>query len=362
MAETRYRLNQIYFYLTEGCNLACRHCWLAPKYDTDGRKYPVLPVELFETAVREGKPLGLSGVKLTGGEPLLHPRFGDILEIVRREEMRLTIETNGLLCTPAVAAEIAKSPHRFVSVSIDGAEAATHEAIRGVKGSFEAACAAVRTLAGHDIRPQVIMTVMRDNMAQAEAMVRLAEGLGAASVKFNIVQPTARGEKMHNEEGTLRVSELIALGHRVEKDLQATTKMRLHFDYPQAFRSLSSLASGHGRGACGIMGIIGIIATGLYALCGIGEHIPELVFGKVGVDALADVWNDNVMLNAIRDGVPSKLEGVCGRCLMRRRCLASCIAQNYYRNKNLYSPFWFCETAEREGLFPVSRLEATAGG
>lgn len=357
MAETRFHLNQIYFYLTEGCNLACRHCWLAPKYDADGSKYPVLPVELFETAVREGKPLGLSGVKLTGGEPLLHPRFLDILEITRREDMRLTIETNGLLCTPAVADEIAKSKNPFVSVSLDGADAATHEGVRGVKGSFEAACAAVRTLSEHKLRPQVIMTVMRRNVTQAEAMVRLAEGLGAASVKFNIVQPTARGESLHDAEETLRIPELIALGHRVEKDLQPTTKMRLHFDYPQAFRSLSSLASGNGRGTCGIMGIIGVIATGLYALCGIGEHIPEFIFGKVGVDPLADVWNNNPMLNAIRDGVPSKLEGVCGRCLMRRRCLASCIAQNYYRNKNLYSPFWFCETAEAEGLFPVSRLE-----
>ena len=68
-------LNQLYFYLTEGCNLACRHCWLAPKLDAAGDRYPTLPVELFETAIREAKPLGLSAVKLTGGEPLLHPRI-----------------------------------------------------------------------------------------------------------------------------------------------------------------------------------------------------------------------------------------------------------------------------------------------
>ncbi len=215
MAETRFHLNQIYFYLTEGCNLACRHCWLAPKFDADGSRYPVLPVELFETAVREGKPLGLSGVKLTGGEPLLHPRFLDILEIIRREEMRLTIETNGVLCTPAIAAEIAKSPNRFVSVSLDGADAATHEAVRGVKGSFDAACAAVRTLSEAGLKPQVIMTIMRSNMHQAGAMVRLADGLGAASVKFNIVQPTARGEKLHDADETLKVRDLIALGRRV---------------------------------------------------------------------------------------------------------------------------------------------------
>ena len=112
-------INTLYFYLTEGCNLACRHCWIGPHFDAAGQHSPSLPVELFETAIREAKPLGLSSVKLTGGEPLLHPHFRRLLEVVRREELRLIIETNGLLCTPEIAAEIAKSPNRFVSVSID---------------------------------------------------------------------------------------------------------------------------------------------------------------------------------------------------------------------------------------------------
>ena len=77
--EERWPLHQIYFYLTEGCNLACRHCWLAPGFDADGSTYPTLPVELFETAIREGKPLGLHEIKLTGGEPLLHPQITRLL-------------------------------------------------------------------------------------------------------------------------------------------------------------------------------------------------------------------------------------------------------------------------------------------
>src|SRR5450756_565917 len=72
-------INTLYFYLTEGCNLACRHCWMGPRFDATGNHYPTLPVELFETAIREAKPLGLTGVKLTGGEPLLHPHFTRLL-------------------------------------------------------------------------------------------------------------------------------------------------------------------------------------------------------------------------------------------------------------------------------------------
>jgi len=349
-------LRQLYFYLTEGCNLACRHCWLAPKFDPDGSRYAMLPVEAFETVVHEAKPLGLNGVKLTGGEPLLHPEFVGLLEIVRREKLRLTVETNGLLCTPEMAAEIAKSPRPFVSVSMDGADAATHEWVRGVAGSFEAACQAVRNLVAAGIRPQIIFSVMRGNVHQAEAVVRLAEGLGAESVKFNVIQPTARGEKLHQAEGTLGVAELIALGHHVDHEVAPTTRLRLVFDYPVAFRPLSRLSSGDGCGVCGIFTILGVIPSGQYALCGIGEQVPDLVFGVVGRDPLEMVWKENPMLNAIRAGLPGDLTGVCGTCLMKARCLGSCIAQNYYRTGSLWAPFWFCEQAEADGLFPESRV------
>jgi len=351
-----WSLNQIYFYLTAGCNLACRHCWLAPGFDADGSKYPVLPVELFEAAICEAKPLGLSTVKLTGGEPLLHPQIMHLLEIVRREELTLTVETNGLLCTPAMAKEIAKFPDRFVSVSIDGADAATHEWVRGVTGCFDKACQAVRNLAAADIAPQVIMTVMRSNADQIESVVHLAGELGASSVKFNIVQPSARGERLHEKDQALSIAELIRLGRHVEMDLAPKTKMSLFFDYPLAFRPLSRMASGDGCDICGILGILGVIPTGEYALCGIGSQIPELVFGEVGEDKLEEVWRKNQVLQELREGLPGRLGGVCTRCLMRHQCLGSCIAQNYYDAGTLWAPFWFCQQAEEAGLFPASRL------
>jgi SynChlorMet cassette radical SAM/SPASM protein ScmF len=353
-------LDSIYFYLTEGCNLACRHCWLAPKLDATGDHYPTLPVELFETAIREAKPLGLTGVKLTGGEPLLHPQITTLLKIVRREELALTVETNGLLCTPEIAAQIAKSPKRFVSVSLDGIDAATHESIRGVKGSFEGARRAVQTLVEAGIRPQIIFTIMRINADQTESAIRMAEEMGAESVKFNLVQPTARGEGMHKNQETLSVAELIELGRYVEQHLSRTTKLRLFFDYPQAFRGLSRMMSPGGCSICGIFGIVGVIASGHYALCGIGEKVPDLIFGKVGKESLEKIWRENGILNKLRDGLPELLEGVCSCCLMKQRCLGSCIAQNYYSNSSLWAPYWFCRQAEEAGLFPQSRVQTKA--
>jgi radical SAM protein with 4Fe4S-binding SPASM domain len=111
-----------------------------------------------------------------------------------------------------------------------------------------------------------------------------------------------------------------------------------------------------GCGLCGIFGIIGVLGSGRYSICGIGETTPELIFGHAATDKLKDIWQNNAVLKAIREGLPSKLEGLCGRCLMKNRCLGNCIAQNYYSNQNLFAPYWYCHQAEAKGLFPQSRL------
>jgi SynChlorMet cassette radical SAM/SPASM protein ScmF len=357
--QRAHSLRQIYFYLTEGCNLKCRHCWIAPKYQQPGRSYPALDPDLFRSIIEQAKPLGLSGVKLTGGEPLLHPRIREVLEVVRSEELRLTVETNGILCTPKLAEEMrATSENTFVSVSIDGVDAKTYEWVRGVDGSFDAALEGVRNLVNAGFRPQIIMCVMRRNKEQMEPIVRLAERLGAGSVKFNLVQSTARGEKMHAAMETLSIEELVELGSWVENSLSGFTDIRLLYSHPMAFRPLGKMFGdkGDGCGVCGILGILGVLADGSYALCGIGETVPELVFGHATEDRLEDVWKEAPVLKDLREGFPRKLEGICADCLMKGRCLGSCVAQNYYSSKNLWAPYWYCEEARKAGLFPPTRL------
>jgi SynChlorMet cassette radical SAM/SPASM protein ScmF len=352
-------LKTIYFYLTEGCNLRCRHCWLEPPHQSEKRQYPALEPALFRHILQQARPLGLSSVKLTGGEPLMHPRIGEILEILRSEELRFIVETNGVLCTPGLARDLARCGAGHVSVSLDGTDARTHEWVRGVEGCFEAALDGIRNLVAAGIRPQVIMSLMRCNVGQIEPLVRMAESFGCSSVKFNLVQPTARGEKMHEKGETLGIEEMISLGKWIENDLARKVRIRTFSGYPAAFRALGRLFSRDGDcGICGIRGILGVLAGGSYALCGIGETVPELVFGHASRDSLSDVWGGSPVLKEIREGMPRRLEGVCGECLMKGVCLGSCIAQNYYRSRSLWAPFWFCEEARREGLFPEARLQS----
>ncbi|NIM89673.1 MAG: SynChlorMet cassette radical SAM/SPASM protein ScmF [Candidatus Aminicenantes bacterium] len=356
---SKYPLNYIYFYLTEGCNLRCRHCWIEPKFQNKDHVYPSLDLNLFRSIIEQAKRLGLSGVKLTGGEPLLHPQIHQILELVRMENLRLTVETNGVSCTRELSEKMAVCQNAFISVSLDGATAETHEWVRGVPGCFEDALAGIRNLVKAGFRPQIIMTIMRHNKEEIESLVHLAESLGVGSVKLNILQPTARGERMHERGEALSIEELVRLGQWVEDTLSASTNLRIYHSHPLAFRPLGKMFgdNGDGRcGICGILGILGVLAYGSYALCGIGETVPELVFGHSATDRLEDIWNNTRALKELRKGLPRRLEGICSDCLMKEHCLGSCVAQNYYCSKNLWAGYWYCEEAQKRGLFPESRL------
>jgi SynChlorMet cassette radical SAM/SPASM protein ScmF len=143
----------------------------------------------------------------------------------------------------------------------------------------------------------------------------------------------------------------------LDSDLSSRTSLKLFFDHPLAFRPLGKMFSpnSNGCGRCGIHGILGVLADGSFALCGIGENVPELIFVHISTSPLREVWNANRVLTDIRKGLPGRLEGICGSCIMQSLCLGSCIAQNYYRRKDLWAPFWYCEQAEMAGLFPGSR-------
>jgi SynChlorMet cassette radical SAM/SPASM protein ScmF len=320
------------------------------------QRYFIAP-EVFEAAVREAKPLGLASVKWTGGEPTIHPEFPRLLRLQKKHGLRGSVETNGLEMTGRLARTMSRNGVWHVAVSLDGAVPRTHDSIRGVKGAHRRALKGIANLTAAGYRPQIIMTLMRKNAGELEDMLALAEGVGASSVKFNIVQPTLRGDNLHATGEALTVGELLEINKRLARELRGRHRIKIFMDVPMAFRSLKTILDGDGCCVCGILTILGLLADGSYALCGIGESVPDLVFGRAGENSLKDLWEGNPVLKRLRDGIPNKLKGVCGRCLMKGACLGSCVAQGYYRSRDILSAFWFCEQAEAQGLFPQTRLQ-----
>ena len=354
--QTNYKLKYLYFYLTDGCNLNCRHCYINPKFIFKNSNIKFLDLEVFEKVIKEAKTLGLIGVKLTGGEPLLHPKIEEIFEIIKKENLKLILETNATLITKSLAKKI-KNINSFVAVSLDGKDSYTYEWIRGITGSFSLFKKGFSNLVSEGIRPQVIITLMKRNKDEISDIIKFAKSLKASSIKINPMQPIMRAESLYKDNQSLSIEELIKIGNYIENFLSKEINIPIFFHHPIVFRPLSKIffKEGYNCGTCKILNILGVISNGSYGLCGISEFVPELNFGLAKENSIIDIWNENPILREIRTGLPNRLEGVCKICIFKSLCLGACLAQNYYLTKNLWSGFWYCQEAKERGLFPLNR-------
>ena len=329
-------LRAFYLYMSTSCNLACRHCWITPRF-VGGKPHPgdVIDVDALRAAVREAKPMGLRSCKLTGGEPMLHPRYLEIVDMLTEEGLGLDMETNGTLLTPQVARHLKdETALSFVSVSLDGPEASSHDGFRGVPGSFDDALRGLRCLvdAGYE-NTQVIMSVWHGNRALMADVVQLAMDSGAGSVKFNPVSSAGRGVAMHKKGEALGFEEHLALARYVDKELRPAfvgtgagngdaeggepgegddhgrRGIGIVLNLPPALTPVTELWRTRGRtGDCGVQRILGILGSGEYALCGIGRTIPDLVYGHIGQDSVRDIWLDHPVIADLR----RRLDDVAG--------------------------------------------------
>ncbi|MCX6575426.1 MAG: radical SAM protein [Candidatus Aminicenantes bacterium] len=348
-------LHSLYMYIAGSCNLACRHCWIEPDFSPDQSKGKFLRPEWAKKAVVEAKPLGLQSVKLTGGEPLFHPQFREIVSAIAQEGVDIIIETNGTLIDDDLAGFLRDAGRvRFISVSVDGAKVETHEALRGVAGSFDKAVSGIQTLVKAGFRPQLICTLHRNNIGEIAEVIALAEGVGCSSVKFNHIQRTGRGSRMHEEKHGLSVGEIIRTYQRLESEFVPRARVKVFFDIPIAFYSIRKIINGN-PGRCNVLNLLGVLSGGELSLCGVGVLVPELIYGHLSSDNLKEVWKEAPGLKELRRLIPAELEGICGRCLFKDTCLGQCVANNYYAAKILNFPYYFCRLADEKGLFPSSR-------
>jgi MoaA/NifB/PqqE/SkfB family radical SAM enzyme len=205
--ETKTRrepiLSDVFIYPTSRCNLKCRHCYFAPVYD-DSRGTPddEVSCEQICEAIDQLLPFGLRSCKFSGGEPFLRTDLLEMCRYMDSKGLRIVIETNGTLVTKHDAEVLAQLERKvFVAVSIDGAEAQTHEALRGVPGCFRKALDGLEHLVQAGINVQVIAAAYEDNKDELPRIIELAAGKGANSFKACFVNPVPGPEHSSNRDG-----------------------------------------------------------------------------------------------------------------------------------------------------------------
>jgi MoaA/NifB/PqqE/SkfB family radical SAM enzyme len=120
-------------------------------------------------------------VLISGGEPLLNPEWAQIAALLKANGLRLWLLTSGL----SLGKHASRASQLFdaITVSLDGTDAATYAAIRGLN-AFDTVCAGIRSAASTGVPVGVRVTVQRANYRQLPQFIQLGRRLGAHHVSF----------------------------------------------------------------------------------------------------------------------------------------------------------------------------------
>jgi MoaA/NifB/PqqE/SkfB family radical SAM enzyme len=177
------------FHLTDRCQLDCQHCLRDPQ-----QKPKDLDIEILRKALVSGRQVyNASHAVFTGGEPLLHPRFDECVDVAVDLGYTWHAVTNGkraaTLFESLSARKERKDALTALTFSLDGADEVVHDGIRGA-GSFREVMQAIMLCSVHDVGFVLQMTLHAKNVHQVEAMGMLATQLGARRLSFCLMQPT----------------------------------------------------------------------------------------------------------------------------------------------------------------------------
>ncbi len=187
----------IFWELTKGCNLRCIHCRAsATELSSPSDLSTQAARDIIDQIAEVSSPI----LVLSGGEPLFR---SDIFQLARYgtdKGLRVALATNGTLVTKQVAQKIVDSGVKRVAISLDGADAATHDTFRGIPGAFDAAITGFRNLKELGLSVQINTTIARHNAHQLPAVLELARSLGADALHTFLLVPVGCGVDIAAEQ------------------------------------------------------------------------------------------------------------------------------------------------------------------
>ena len=192
-----YYVQNIDWNITDICNYNCLHCFHAADVHSTGRAFFTL--EEAQKLLDGMVECGLTGVRLTGGEPTLHPQFREILQEIRSRRLWLaTLITNGSNLTEELLDTInSLFPGTQIMISFDGL--GTHDWLRQHEGAEEKALRAIRLCVEAGFNVVINANLNRKNRGCMFDSVKLLGEMGVDAIR--IIRTTEVPRWAENAEG-----------------------------------------------------------------------------------------------------------------------------------------------------------------
>jgi radical SAM protein with 4Fe4S-binding SPASM domain len=183
-------MEQIYFVLTERCNLSCSHCIR----ESSPQRNETAELDMMVSALNEIATLyPQATILLSGGEPTIYKHFIPLLEHAIGLKLDIIVNSNGATSffTPHKLEQLQRYEKLAFQISLDGVEEA-HDLIRG-QGMFRKSLRAIGNLRAQGIKCTVSATVMNKNFFSSIAkFIADLDGLGLRHIAIKRVTYAGR--------------------------------------------------------------------------------------------------------------------------------------------------------------------------
>lgn len=322
--------------VTYACNLNCSHCLTssgkALKNEFDSRGALKLVDEIAEA--------GILSMMISGGEPFLRPDMLRILSHAADANIRLDIATNGLQLTDRMIEELGRIPLYHIHVSVDGI-GTTHDRLRGRKGSYHAACRAIRKLSSLGIAVSMNVTLNSENLPELDRLMIRAMELGCTGFIASTFLPVGRG---NSHAGLSLSSEQIfgASRYLMEKGKELDGRLLISSDscFPFLFDRPARPRKDGPIGCAAGNTTLCIGADGTAYPC---PFLRDFPLGNVLKTPIKQLWNESTVLKTLR-GIRKKDVGEpCRSCRYSPKpCGCGCRAAAYMETGDLLAADCTC--------------------
>ena len=347
----------VFWNLTDRCNLRCTHCYSSsgPGRTTEGELTTAEAFGVIDDLAAMGVPL----ILFTGGEPLMRADLFALAAHARGRGLKMALSTNGTLITPDVARRIKESGIEYAGISLDGANAETHDRFRHSPGAFDRTIRAFAACKGAGLRCGVRVTLTKENCHELEALVDLSLSLGASRFCLYWLVPTGRGNESYARLQLDRdeVTGALSLLYRKAKETDPSAMEFLTVDAPQdCIHLLASMEKDGSEDLADARALLESLKGG----CSAGTRVanidtrgnvypcqfarsPEFLVGNIRDRPFSGLWSDgeNPALARFRDK-EARFGGRCGVCRHRGLCGGGCRVRAHAAEGDFLAEDPFC--------------------
>ena len=329
--------------LTSVCNARCLHCYAIPSTPVVSE----LTTNDWKKVFDELREINTFGVALTGGEALLRNDIEELVKYCSNLNLNPTLATNASVLTKDRLIGLFSSGLTGLLISLDGADAETHDNIRGMTGLYDQVLKVINWLVELDYAFVVHTTIMKLNLHQIPDIMVLAEKLGVP--RLSLTNLVNAGRASSNTYLHLVPGDYIDLLQKIyRKEEELPNMLIIYPDIPAAYFE-KSIGIEYYKRLCE-EGRIGQCNAGITGceISSVGEVRPcdisgNVTLGNIKDRSLKEIWDHSPIFDQLRK-INRKDRIPCRECDIVDICIAGCIAMEHQvcEGGNLYTTDLTC--------------------